>query len=205
MTGADAIESLNSWCIANSPPSCSNLSWWMNKEMMMVGLSSNAREDELVKAFENGMHFFCPKPVETSMLASILKMTRDAPTLKIALKEIGQQAVRLESPNSGIISASSTNINRDSRMQLRVKDKSNGSQRFAEISSEDGIQETCTGASQEVIVRKGKTGWKLFKKISKLLTGGRINPDSETSSVKSRNLEENKNNDENNLGHLQEE
>ena len=204
MTGADAIANLNSWCIANTPSSCSNLNWWINKEMMIVGLSSNAREDELVKAFENGMHFFCPKPVETSMLASILKMTRDAPSLKIALKEIGQQAVRLESPNSGIISASST-INRDSRMQVRVKDKSNGNQRFAEVSSEDGVQETCTGQSQDVIVRKGKTGWKLFKKISKLLTGGRINPDSETSSIKSKNHEENKHNDEDDLGHLQEE
>lgn len=188
MTGADAIQKLNNWCIDKSsttPPDDPNapldLDWYINKEMMIVGLSANARDDELVKAFENGMHFFCPKPVETSMLASILKMKRDAPNLKSALKEIGKQAVRLESQKISIISSSgsSSNIHRNSKITLKGKDSSGNSQRFPEEALEEESKQTCTGASHDVIVRKGKTGWRLFNKISRLLTGGKINPGDE--------------------------
>ena len=114
MTCADAIKKLFEWCLVNSRirgnKDCDqlDLDWWINKEMMIIGLSASARDDELMKAFEHGMHFFCPKPVETSMLASILQMRRCASTLQLALANIGKKAVKVES--SKILSG--TNMNR---------------------------------------------------------------------------------------------
>ena len=100
MCGAEAIRKLNEWRqrpaqLGDSRTINSDL--WVNKEMMLVGLSASAGDDELEVAFENGMHFFCPKPVETTMLASILMMRRKASSLQAALSDIGKQAVSMNS------------------------------------------------------------------------------------------------------------
>ena len=46
----------------------------INKEMLLVGMSANANEFDIDIAFQHGMHFFCPKPAETTMLTAILAM-----------------------------------------------------------------------------------------------------------------------------------
>ena len=180
MTGSEAIKRLNEWCLENAPPKGGSTpphpmcykpprgdddrGWWLNKELLLVGLSASASDKELVKAFENGMHFFCPKPVETSMLANVLKIRRKAPTLEAALLEIGKQAVRVESTK--IVSGTSM---KGSRMKLRIK--SDGSGRFPETAEEDEMNQMCTGAFNDVQVSKNHPGWKIFQTVSRLLTG----------------------------------
>ena len=176
MTGADAIKKLFDWCLVNSRSrgkknsDTLDLDWWMNKEMMIIGLSASARDDELMRAFEHGMHFFCPKPVETSMLASILQMRRCAPTLAIALANIGKQAVKVES--SKILSGN--NVNRLT-ISRELKEK-NENDYLKDYGVDEEAGQTCTGSTLDVATTKGHTGWKLFNKISKLLIGGKINP-----------------------------
>lgn len=169
MCGAEAIKKLNEW--RHRPAQAGdnrtlNSDLWVNKEMMLVGLSAGAADDELEIAFENGMHFFCPKPVETTMLASILMMRRKASSLQIALSDIGKQAVSMNS--SRIIASNPLSQN-------KAQIKSQGSNPPCWNTEEE--KQTCTGESADVVVCRGNTGWRLFKQISRLLSGDKQTSD----------------------------
>lgn len=163
MCGAEAIKKLYEW---RQRPALSgdnrtmNSDLWVNKEMMLVGLSASAGDDELEVAFENGMHFFCPKPVETTMLASILMMRRKASSLQAALSDIGKQAVSM---NSTRIIA----VNPLSQNKAQIKAQTSTQPCW----NTDEDKQTCTGESADVVVCRGNTGWRLFKQISRLLSG----------------------------------
>lgn len=169
MCGAEAIRKLNEWRQRPAQSGDSrtiNSDLWVNKEMMLVGLSASAGDDELEVAFENGMHFFCPKPVETTMLASILMMRRKASSLQAALSDIGKQAVSMNSTR--IIAG---NPSSQSKAQMKAN---TGSQPCWDA---DGDKQTCTGESADVVVCRGNTGWRLFKQISRLLSGEKTSTD----------------------------
>jgi hypothetical protein len=61
-------------------------------EMLIIGLSGHATDKELAKAYEHGMHFFCPKPCTTEMLMAILTLRRVHPLLADALVALGASA-----------------------------------------------------------------------------------------------------------------
>jgi CheY-like chemotaxis protein len=169
MCGAEAIRKLNEWRhrpAQSGDSRTTNSDLWVNKEMMLVGLSASAGDDELEVAFENGMHFFCPKPVETTMLASILMMRRKASSLQAALSDIGKQAVSMNSTR--IIAG---NPSSQSKAQMKAN---TGSQPCWDA---DGDKQTCTGESADVVVCRGNTGWRLFKQISRLLSGEKTSTD----------------------------
>ena len=63
----------------------------INQEMLIVGMSANASNAHVDLAFQHGMHFYCPKPVETTMLTAILSL-RKANTFKDTLSLIGLHA-----------------------------------------------------------------------------------------------------------------
>jgi hypothetical protein len=157
MSGPETIQELHKWCSTTSPPEygfcdTTNYDLWVNKNTMIVGISASAGDDELAKAFVHGMHFFCPKPVETAMLASILKMLRQATNLQSALDEIGENAISME--NKRILTARRLSLSK------------------AQIAPE-GFKNECTGESSEIVVSRGRPGWQIFKKISRLLSGDR--------------------------------
>lgn len=163
MCGAEAIKKLYEW--RHRPAQCGdnrtiNSDLWVNKEMMLVGLSASAGDDELEVAFENGMHFFCPKPVETTMLASILMMRRKATSLQTALSDIGKQAVSMNSTRIIAVNPSSQN-------KAQIKARTSTQPRW----NTDEDKQTCTGESADVVICRGNTGWRLFKQISRLLSG----------------------------------
>lgn len=169
MNGSDAIKRLRHWCTEKCPiqvgdNSTTNYDMWVNKELMIIGLSASACDDELRRAFDNGMHFFCPKPVETTMLSSILKMRREASSLESALSIIGEQAVSVTSPR--ILTGGSLS---QSKMKVGECVKST-----APTWDLDEDREECTGEVAEVVVCRGSTGWRLFKQISRLLTGDKV-------------------------------
>jgi CheY-like chemotaxis protein len=49
----------------------------INATMMIIGMSATATPDERVECFNNGMHLFCPKPVDTALLGKILAFQRE--------------------------------------------------------------------------------------------------------------------------------
>jgi CheY-like chemotaxis protein len=172
MCGAEAIKKLNEWRHRPAQTGDSrtiNSDLWVNKEMMLVGLSASAADDELEVAFENGMHFFCPKPVETTMLASILMMRRKASSLQSALSDIGKQAVSMNSTR--IIAG---NPSSQSKAQIKAH---TGSQPCWNAEEDKQI---CTGESADVVVCRGNTGWRLFKQISRLLSGDKTPSDKQS-------------------------
>ena len=157
MSGPETIRELNKWCSTMSPPEydfcdTTKRDLWVNKNVMIIGISASAGDDELARAFVHGMHFFCPKPVETAMLASILKMLRKASNLQAALDEIGENAMSME--NKRILTAHRLS-------QLKAQ------------SSSEGSKNECTGESAEIVVSRGRPGWQIFKKISRMLSGER--------------------------------
>ena len=164
------IRELHKWCSAMSPPEygfceTTNFDLWVNKSVMIIGISASAGDDELARAFVHGMHFFCPKPVETAMLASILKMLRMASSLQTALDEIGENAISME--NKRILTA------------YRL------SQSKAQIIP-DVFKNECTGESAEIVVSRGRPGWHIFKKITRLLSGERTSSCESPTGIKTK-------------------
>jgi hypothetical protein len=60
----------------------------MNREMLILGMSVSASDGERREAFRNGMHFFCPKPTETSLLETVLNIRRQSADVEETLEMI---------------------------------------------------------------------------------------------------------------------
>jgi CheY-like chemotaxis protein len=70
MLGLETLENFTQWkseC-AEDPKTL------LNKDMLIIGMSSTASEDEQRRGFENGMHFFSPKPVELDSLKRAIEI-----------------------------------------------------------------------------------------------------------------------------------
>eukprot|EP00596_Hydrurales_sp_CCMP1899_P000328 CAMPEP_0119047644 /NCGR_PEP_ID=MMETSP1177-20130426/54324_1 /TAXON_ID=2985 /ORGANISM="Ochromonas sp, Strain CCMP1899" /LENGTH=933 /DNA_ID=CAMNT_0007022477 /DNA_START=162 /DNA_END=2960 /DNA_ORIENTATION=- len=126
---------------------------FLNKELIMIGISSSASKEELAKAFLHGMHFFCPKPVETVMLASILNIRRKASSLEGALHDISKQASR--SSNAGMINNSPTTKVSFNSAESTTSLKKKSSQH----ASPSDLNLMQSGDYGEVAVTKGTGTW----------------------------------------------
>jgi hypothetical protein len=84
MGGVECIRSYREWVLQDPH----NPDRRANSDMLIIGLSANASGEDRKEAFKYGMHFFCPKPAETSLLATIMRIKRLSTDLKEALEMI---------------------------------------------------------------------------------------------------------------------
>lgn len=100
MSGPDAMVSFYNWSqVAGSPSAeggipavIDSFNRSINKEMLLVGMSANASDMDIDTAFQHGMHFYCPKPAETTMLTAILSMRKVSDSFEDTLTLIGSHA-----------------------------------------------------------------------------------------------------------------
>jgi CheY-like chemotaxis protein len=69
MLGLDALQQFAVWMKASAANS-------INKDMLVIGMSSTATEEEQRCGFECGMHFFSPKPVDLESLKRALAVKK---------------------------------------------------------------------------------------------------------------------------------
>ena len=99
MSGPEAISSFYNWSNEVVGGAVNNdfldvievYNRTINKEMLLVGMSANAGDADIDVAFQHGMHFYCPKPAETTMLTAILAM-RNANSFEDTLSMIALHA-----------------------------------------------------------------------------------------------------------------
>jgi hypothetical protein len=143
-------------------PDDRNAPLFLNKELIMIGISSCASKEELAKAFLNGMHFFCPKPVETVMLASILNIRKNAPSLEGALTEISKQASR--TTNASMINTSTKIPFISTEISNATTGNSTG--KFSPQASPSDLNMKHTEDYGEVAVTKSNGRFKFFNSLS---------------------------------------
>ena len=85
MHGVQMLMDYDEWRAAPAPEGETKVK---NDEMLIIGLSGHATEAEMDKAYQHGMHFFCPKPCTTDMLGAILALRRKNPTLDMCLSAL---------------------------------------------------------------------------------------------------------------------
>ena len=59
-----------------------------NKDMVLIGMSATASQEEQEEGFEHGMHYYCPKPVNLEVLELVVKAVRERATLSERLAMI---------------------------------------------------------------------------------------------------------------------
>jgi CheY-like chemotaxis protein len=57
-----------------------------NRQMLIIGLSANASAISIKEAFKFGMHFFCPKPAENSVLCTLINVKKNSKSLVDAIQ-----------------------------------------------------------------------------------------------------------------------
>ena len=85
MLGLDALEQFSAWrkgSLANN----------INNEILVIGMSSTADENEQKKGRQNGMHFFFRKPMNVEHLRSIIDFRRSYPLLEQCLLAINESS-----------------------------------------------------------------------------------------------------------------
>ena len=68
MLGLTCLKEYHSWCHKHQD---------FSRQTLVVGLSAIATETEQMAGFGYGMHFFCPKPTNTDVLAKILECAQE--------------------------------------------------------------------------------------------------------------------------------
>lgn len=63
-----------------------------NEQMMLIGISDIATEEEFLKAQQLDMHFFCKKPVSNALISSIIEACRVCATLPDTLNRVNISA-----------------------------------------------------------------------------------------------------------------
>ena len=58
------------------------------RNTLLVGLSATASEQDQIRAFSYGMHFFCPKPTNTEVMTIIISQMKECATLEDAISSI---------------------------------------------------------------------------------------------------------------------
>ena len=167
----------------------------INKEMLLVGMSANAGDADIDVAFQHGMHFYCPKPAETTMLTAILAM-RNANSFEDTLSMIGLHARggsdKCTSPiNNRGATGTGTVVSTGAGVGLvgleKDKDKSNHEHTVKEkdVYKEKYSMEKTSHHSPSFPSLSGKKGpestysmdgWKLFKRITESSSRSRIPP-----------------------------
>jgi hypothetical protein len=103
------------------------------------------------------------------LVYQLAQQTRKASSLQSALSDIGKQAVSMNSTR--IIAG---NPSSQSKAQIKAH---TGSQPCWNAEEDKQI---CTGESADVVVCRGNTGWRLFKQISRLLSGDKTPSDKQS-------------------------
>mmetsp|Transcript_7172 Transcript_7172/g.7269 ORF Transcript_7172/g.7269 Transcript_7172/m.7269 type:complete len:1025 (+) Transcript_7172:60-3134(+) len=82
MQGEDTISEYRKWVLdAPLDPLRRH-----NRQMLIIGLSANASAISIKEAFKFGMHFFCPKPAENSVLCTIINVKKNSESLLDAIE-----------------------------------------------------------------------------------------------------------------------
>ena len=157
----------------------------INKEMLLVGMSANAGDTDIDVAFQHGMHFYCPKPAETTMLTAILAV-RNANSFEDTLSMISLHA------RGGSDKYSTPGINKKSGFEASEEDKSNdkwndkyvAKEKYVEKDNYKEKSKTPHQSQSFPTVLGGKDlestysmdGWKLFKRITESSSRSKIPP-----------------------------
>jgi DNA-binding response OmpR family regulator len=78
MLGLDALKEYSAWKATKASDPNTNF----NKDMLVIGMSATASEEEQSFGFQNGMHFYSPKPVDLETLRATLGVKRKARSLE---------------------------------------------------------------------------------------------------------------------------
>lgn len=78
MLGVEALKAFEEW--KKESPGNS-----INNDTLIIGMSATADPSEYEEAFQYGMHFFCPKPVQCGLLDVLVTKLREASSLNAAV------------------------------------------------------------------------------------------------------------------------
>lgn len=85
MLGLDALELFSAW---SRESAVNNI----NKDMLVIGMSSTADKTEQMKGFANGMHFFFRKPMNMQLLKNMISYRRSYPKLDQCLLAMNESS-----------------------------------------------------------------------------------------------------------------
>jgi CheY-like chemotaxis protein len=85
MLGLDCLKEYCQWKAETNPN--------VNKDMLVIGMSATASEEEQSFGFDHGMHFYSPKPVDMEILKQTLNHKRKAGTLDQVVELIAHENV----------------------------------------------------------------------------------------------------------------
>lgn len=71
-----------------------------NEQMLLIGISDIATEEEFLKAQQLDMHFFCKKPVSNVLISSIIEASRCCDNLTDTLERVNASAEKAVKKNN---------------------------------------------------------------------------------------------------------
>lgn len=71
-----------------------------NEQMLLIGISDIATEEEFLKAQQLDMHFFCKKPVSNALISSIIEASRSCDNLEDTLERVNASAEKTVKRNN---------------------------------------------------------------------------------------------------------
>jgi hypothetical protein len=155
MTGVECIRSYREWILERPH----DVERRINREMLMLGVSANASEGERREAFKYGMHYFCPKPAEMSMLRAILSIHRNGSgSLHDSLRTIGQVVEGYEDVEAGFDCQGPSQSKESETRETRCASKAP----IPRINSRGGMSQPATLHSK--IISGSRKGWMIFGK-----------------------------------------
>ena len=103
MSGVSAVTAYCLWSRSQSTSNSatsSSQSKDINSEMLIVGMSHRASDEELAVAFSHGMHFFLPKPIEIELMMALLNVRKNCRSLHQAIDYISSMSWAPEGKDS---------------------------------------------------------------------------------------------------------
>jgi hypothetical protein len=159
--GVECIRSYQQWALEEP----NNSGRQMNRNMLILGMSANASDEERREAFRNGMHFFCPQPMETSLIATILNIKRKATDIQRATEMIGLLSRYAERKAEG-----KTAVNSDKHAPKNKKNKQKLGNRGAANEELPGDMQELLELVPDSSAESGKSAllvpWKIFSAAS---------------------------------------
>lgn len=106
MNGVDAIAGFKSWALESSKSTGTGASTatptgmqsYLNNEMLIIGMSAGALQDDMAGAFLKGMHYFLPKPVTQEQLIAVIKVKKNSSSLDSARDKLDDISLDVNSP-----------------------------------------------------------------------------------------------------------
>jgi CheY-like chemotaxis protein len=184
MSGLEAMTKYQDWVNSDQYTS-------INKDMLLVGFSAYATDEDLEKAFQFGMHFFCAKPPDTKMLGDILAKKRAARTLaeviqavngkaeeakEVVLKDTvpieALEAIALQQPTEPLMSNESCKVrNRDKQLEKDLAKANSSLTDVTKQAKSDSMHKDSTGSGMESHASRQNSvveamGWSLIKVLT---------------------------------------